>query len=78
MQIIEYLWKKLELMVNFLTELFSKLVNRAVILFQDDSQIAIGCYMRKKIMKENYVNRNLLLVSLELSRFSYFDRQIYI
>jgi len=43
-QIIEYLWKKLELMVNFLTELFSKLVNKAVILFQDDSQIAIGCY----------------------------------
>ena len=56
MQIIEYLWEKLELMVNFLTELFSKLVNRAVILFQDDSQIAIGCYRRKKIMKENYVN----------------------
>ena len=46
MQIIEYLWKKLELMVNFLTELFSKLVNKAVILFQDDSQIAIGCYWK--------------------------------
>ena len=56
MQIIEYLWKKLELMVNFLIELFSKLVNRAVILFQDDSQIVFGCYRRKKIMKENYVN----------------------
>ena len=48
MQIIEYLWKKLELMVNFLTELFSKLVNRAVILFQDDSQIVIGLWGLKR------------------------------
>ena len=46
----------MKIMVNFLIELFSKLVNRAVILFQDDSQIVIGCYRRKKIMKENYVN----------------------
>ncbi len=41
MQIIEYLWKKLELIVNFLAELFSKLVNKVVILVQDNSQIAI-------------------------------------
>ena len=66
MQIIEYLWKKLELMVNFLTELFSKLVNRAVILFQDDSQIAIGCYRRKKIMKATYV---LIVILLDFADY---------